>query len=118
MVKDPGAVGQKFRHQAESWVEQRMFGRWALEALVRDESNAGLVRQIEQDLEGDRAQLPPSLAGYTLVSDHMVAIETAHFTLRMGATGGLSSLVTKADGHEWVGSEGSILQFEYQARGL
>ena len=59
-VKDPSKVGQKFRHQAESWVEQRMYGTYALDALKRDgERNRGVVEQILKDLADSEPQVIP-----------------------------------------------------------
>eukprot|EP01065_Artemidia_motanka_P017968 TRINITY_DN2135_c0_g1_i2.p2 TRINITY_DN2135_c0_g1~~TRINITY_DN2135_c0_g1_i2.p2 ORF type:complete len:516 (+),score=167.33 TRINITY_DN2135_c0_g1_i2:1453-3000(+) len=118
-LADPGPVGQKYRNWTASWVEQRMYLYWALDALKQPGVSAAasaLASTIDKSIAAAKPAVPPPTAHYKKLAAGNISLTTKHFKLAVDAEhGGLSSLVSLADGHEWARASEPLFGFAYRS---
>ena len=101
-------TGVAFRQWEASWDEQRLYTEYALEALQASVQPANV--KLARDIVGEIAAAapgpnPPDLAGFRKLSAAELGsrLQSEHFSFKVNlGTGGLGSLITKADGVEWA----------------
>jgi hypothetical protein len=125
-----GELGEKFRQWEDSWVEQRVYPEYALDALRAPHASASaraLGERIEQEVAAQWPVTVPNAPGKRTANNQ--PIQTTHFTVTVSnTTGGLSSLIPRRspdDGVEeglgvadWVDSTSGYDMFQLVYRSL
>ena len=115
-------TSQHLRLWEDSWVEQRLYTGYALEALTAEGTATAMSKKLAASIRAATAaaapQVPVSHAGFKEVATDGVLRSTQFDFVVHGTTGGLSSLRSVASGKELVDKTSGydLVQYVYRSR--